>query len=128
MKKNILSQFNSRKRDGRKFSEVANETEELFSAWLSTSGIEDSELQAALNSEKFGINSHDSNGFAYVSLEIGNKPIALPFIWHGLMESSKKNFYTDVMLIMFYMLGKINNEENKKLVEKNLQEMKKLIM
>lgn len=126
--KKLLSRFNSQKGKGKEFSNVANQTEELFNAWLSSSCVEDEALQKHLDSEGFNINSHDSKGFAYVSLEVDDKPIALPFIWHGMMGTKKIDFYTDVMLLIFYLLGKMKNENNKKLVEEKLQDMKNTIM
>ena len=91
---------------------------------MAASGLDKKTLGMKLDKKNFHINSHDTKGFAYISLEVDNKPIAAPFVWHAMLGISKADFYTDALLVMFHVLAFMNNEENKKIIEKKLQELK----
>ena len=121
--KKIKSLFSSRKGQGKDFSQVGTETESLCNAWIQSSGIDELILKKKLDEDSFFINSHDTDGFAYFSLEVDNKPLALPFVWHGMMNVSKIDFYTDLMLLLYHIVGKMTNKKNIILTENKIKEL-----
>ena len=121
--KKIKSLFDSRKGQGKDFSQVGTETESLCNAWIQSSGIDELILKKKLDEDSFFINSHDTDGFAYFSLEVDNKPLALPFVWHGMMNVSKIDFYTDLMLLLYHIVGKMTNKKNIILTENKIKEL-----
>lgn len=109
------------------FSKVANEIEKKCQCWLEESKINEEIFLTHLNSDGLDINWNDTNGFVYVSFEEDGRPFVLPFIWHGLMDINKANFYVDTMLMMYHLLGKVTNEKNKKLFDRTLLSMKEYV-
>ena len=95
------------KDNGSEFSEVANEVERTYLAWLSAAQWQEEALLSEINSDSFELQYDQTSRSIEVTLQNDNGVICTPLCWVNRVSSlSKHEFKLDCALVLLYIAAK----------------------
>ena len=111
---------------GNDFSDVAKEMEEVFTNWISYSGLTEAEFDAALAVGKSHvIKEHsDSQGNKLVSIVVDGKEIGQPFLWVCDGNVALDDFYVNTILLLLVVASRYVDKSFERAVTKFADGMK----
>ena len=101
---------------GNEWSEAGNAIMQIFSNWLDTSDIKNTEFLARVNDDTFSISYRHEPDEAEIRLTDSNGTIGMTFPWNSKGSISFEHYMTDAMLLLFHIRSLCYNKKSIKTI------------
>lgn len=107
---------------GNEYGHVSKEIENIFENWLDATEITRKEFDELMMKEPKEIKVLQTDNRISVSIYAGSTLIASPFVWEKESNIKKQAFWVDLLLLLTYISGRIQDEDFSAEVKKIAQE------